>query len=120
MESLQCLMSGVAAKKARLDSSRNPNSAALFNCRTEPSTSTASMPMRQTKRSMQAATVKVKLCRSIGCTNQTQIGGVCMRHGAKRKLKQCRKEGCTNQAKKGGVCKKHGAKVKIKLCSIEG
>jgi len=31
-----------------------------------------------------------------GCVNQSKIGGVCIRHGAK--IKQCTsREGCTNQ-----------------------
>eukprot|EP00984_Skeletonema_dohrnii_P021026 scaffold10402_cov64-Skeletonema_dohrnii-CCMP3373.AAC.2 len=59
---------------------------------------------------------KVKLCSSEGCTNKAHKGGVCVRHGAK--VKRCRSEGCTNQAKIGGVCTRHGAKVK--RCSSEG
>jgi hypothetical protein len=57
-------------------------------------------------------------CSADGCTNQSQKGGVCMRHGAKVKVKLCSSEGCTNHVVNGGVCKKHGAKVK--LCSNEG
>jgi hypothetical protein len=57
-----------------------------------------------------------KGCSVRGCKNQAQIGGVCMRHGAKVKL--CSVRGCKNQAKKKGLCVKHGAKVK--LCSVGG
>jgi hypothetical protein len=32
---------------------------------------------------------------------------VCIRHGAK--IKRCSSEGCTNQTQKGGVCRRHGA-----------
>eukprot|EP00986_Skeletonema_menzelii_P009149 scaffold4081_cov145-Skeletonema_menzelii.AAC.4 len=59
---------------------------------------------------------KRRECRSEGCTNQAQQGGVCVKHGAK--VKRCSSEGCTNKAVKGGVCVKHGAKVK--RCSSEG
>eukprot|EP00985_Skeletonema_marinoi_P013353 scaffold6595_cov92-Skeletonema_marinoi.AAC.1 len=38
-------------------------------------------------------------------------------HGAKEK--RCSSEGCTNYSQKGGVCKRHGAKVKRKFCSSE-
>jgi hypothetical protein len=57
-----------------------------------------------------------KTCSADRCTSQSQIGGVCVRHGAK--VKRCSSVGCTNYAKNGGVCIKHGAKVK--LCSSIG
>jgi hypothetical protein len=57
-----------------------------------------------------------KLCSADGCTNYAQLGGVCIRHGAKQK--RCKIDGCTNQAKKGEVCVKHGAQ--LKQCNIEG
>ena len=47
------------------------------------------------------------LCCSEGCTNYSIVGGLCIRHGAKRKL--CSSEGCTNKAQTGGVCTRHGA-----------
>eukprot|EP00984_Skeletonema_dohrnii_P016933 scaffold7615_cov86-Skeletonema_dohrnii-CCMP3373.AAC.3 len=55
-------------------------------------------------------------CSAEGCTNIVQIGGVCVRHGARRK--RCISEGCTNKAVKGGVCWTHGGKVERKLCSV--
>ena len=61
-----------------------------------------------------------KTCTAVGCTNQAQNGGVCIKHGAK--VKVCSVEGCKNIAKKGGVCIRHGAKVKVKryTCNVEG
>lgn len=60
----------------------------------------------------------VKLCSVIGCTNQSQNGKVCIRHGAQWSKKQCSVDDCTKQAINGGVCRKHGAK--IKECTQEG
>jgi hypothetical protein len=59
---------------------------------------------------------KNKQCNSMGCTNFSVKGGVCITHGAKHK--RCRFEGCTNQVQKGGVCTTHGAKKK--RCSFDG
>jgi hypothetical protein len=59
-----------------------------------------------------------KKCSVAWCTNQSQNGRVCIRHGAPWSKKQCSVEECTKQAINGGVCRKHGAK--IKQCSIDG
>ncbi|KAL9179709.1 hypothetical protein ACHAXT_008999 [Thalassiosira profunda] len=57
-------------------------------------------------------------CSVDGCTSQTQHGGVCKRHGAKKYFYQCKIEGCNNHVKRGGVCVRHGA-TKPK-CSVDG
>lgn len=59
-----------------------------------------------------------KTCSVIGCTNQSQNGKVCIRHGAPWSKKQCSVDNCTKQAINGGVCRKHGGK--IKECNHEG
>ena len=58
---------------------------------------------------------KIKLCRSEGCTNQAQKGGVCVRHGAKHK--RCSIDGCTKYPQKGGVCIRHGVRCIIEGCT---
>jgi len=62
---------------------------------------------------------KLWLCSTDGCPNKARKrkGGVCIRHGANRK--RCNEEGCTNQSQIGGVCQRHGAYVKL-CSSIEG
>jgi hypothetical protein len=54
---------------------------------------------------------KNKQCNSMGCTNFSVKGGVCITHGAKHK--RCSFEGCTNGARKRGVCVTHGEKSGI-------
>jgi len=67
------------------------------------------------------ANAKKKLCSQNGCTNSSQKGGVCIRHGAKVVKRQgCSHEGCTNFAVKGGVCHRHGANVDKKRCGHVG
>jgi hypothetical protein len=56
-----------------------------------------------------------KLCSYLGCTNNIQKGGVCVRHGVKVVRKLCSHEGCINKTVKGGVCIRHGAIVAKKL-----
>ena len=56
-----------------------------------------------------------KKCKIEGCDNKSQIGGVCVKHGAK--TPRCKIEGCENKSQKNGVCVKHGAK--IPRCKIE-
>eukprot|EP00984_Skeletonema_dohrnii_P009318 scaffold3561_cov104-Skeletonema_dohrnii-CCMP3373.AAC.1 len=73
----------------------------------------ASSPPKKKRRSRPA-----KQCIHIGCTNQSQNGKVCIRHGALWSKKQCSADDCTKQAINGGVCRRHGAK--IKECSHEG
>jgi len=74
---------------------------------------------------------KKKQCSREGCTNQAQIGEVCIRHGAINvdmnaplrsaqillqggvcmkhgaRVKQCSSDGCTNHARCGEVCIRH-------------
>jgi hypothetical protein len=59
-----------------------------------------------------------KPCSVAWCTNQSQNGRVCIRHGAPWSKRQCSVQQCTKQAINGGVCRQHGAK--IKQCSIDG
>ena len=59
-----------------------------------------------------------KKCSVTWCTNQSQNGKVCIRHGAQWSKKQCHKEGCINQAINSEVCRRHGAT--IKQCNING
>ena len=74
----------------------------------------SSPPKRKKKRKYKPA----KTCSVIGCTNQSQNGKVCIRHGAPWSKKQCSVDNCTKQAINGGVCRKHGGK--IKECNREG
>ena len=57
-----------------------------------------------------------KKCKIYGCDNNSRVGGVCSKHGAKKRI--CKIEGCNNGVIKGGVCVKHGAN--LKKCSVEG
>ena len=52
-----------------------------------------------------------KKCKIDGCSNFSQIGGICVKHGAKIKRYKCKIDGCSNKSKKSGVCIKHGAKT---------
>ena len=58
---------------------------------------------------------KKNICRAGGCTNNAVMGGVCIKHGAKRKT--CSHEGCTNQIQNRGVCIRHGASRTKYICS---
>jgi hypothetical protein len=59
---------------------------------------------------------KRRLCSFGMCTNQSQKGGHCIRHGAC--LLRCSHEGCTNNRVQNGRCARHGGKVK--KCSHNG
>lgn len=52
-----------------------------------------------------------------GCTNPTQMGGVCSSHAATEK---CSVEGCTNQAVAGGICRRHCARVGMRSAGPSG